>query len=80
MNAAALTKEFDLEVEGTTIPFVVEYDLQTHSFQVSENGKEPYRLLFNMENKSWSTSPEGATAVPVEELALKVQQSFGIFV
>ncbi len=80
MDPRNLTREFELTQEDRTLQYKVDYDITSHSFNITENEKEPYRLVFHMETKTWSIQPEGAGSLPAEELAMHVQKSFGIYV
>lgn len=75
-----LSRKFSVEVNGATINFEAAYNPMTHFFTVTENESTSYMLLFNPEDRSWSTAEGPEPAIPVEELAKLVQQSFGVFV
>ena len=62
------------------IKFSVTYDPQTHSFSVVEADSINYMLFYNPANKEWTTSEDPMPTIPVNELALLVQQNFGVFV
>jgi hypothetical protein len=62
------------------IKFSVTYDPQTHSFSVVEDDSINYMLFYNPANKEWTTSEDPMPTIPVNELALLVQQNFGVFV
>ena len=62
------------------IKFSVTYAPKTHSFNVIEDDKINYLLFFNTSNKVWSTSEDPMPTIPVNELAILVQQNFGVFV
>lgn len=80
MDPRNLTREFEVTHNDQTIDIKVDYDITNHSFNITENGTESYRLVFHMETKTWSIQPEGAGSLPAEELAAHVQKSFGIYV
>lgn len=75
-----LSREFTQEVDGNTINFRATYNPATHAFSVVENGELSYELIFNMENRDWKTSGGSEPSIPVDQLAQRVQQSFGVFV
>lgn len=75
-----LSREFTQEVDGKAIHFKATYNPSTHTFIVVENGELSYELIFNMENRDWKTSGGSKPSVSVDELAIWVQESFGIFV
>lgn len=62
------------------IKFSVTYDPQTHSFNVVEDDSKNYILNYNPATKSWTTTEDPMPSIPVNELAILVQQHFGVFV
>lgn len=75
----SLSREFQKEVNGQVINFEATYNPQTHQFIVKENENYSYQLIFDMNNRNWSTVGN-EPSIPVQELATLVQQSFGVFV
>lgn len=75
-----LTRTFSREIEGKIIDFSATYDPSTHTFKVEEQGRGSYTLIYNMNNREWTTSGDIEPSVSVNQLALWVQESFGIFV
>lgn len=75
-----LSREFTREIAGKEVNFHVTYNPVTHTFGVVENGAPAYELSFNMNNREWKTAGNHNSSVSVEQLAVWVQESFGIFV
>lgn len=75
-----LSREFTQEVDGKVIHFKATYDPVTHTFRMVENGELSYELIFNMESRDWKISGGSEPSISVDELAQRVQQSFGVFV
>lgn len=75
-----LTRIFSREIGGKAINFSVTYDPTTHTFEVEEQGRGSYTLIYHMNNRQWTTNGDIQPSVSVDQLALWVQESFGIFV
>ncbi|GGH14080.1 hypothetical protein FAZ19_07800 [Sphingobacterium alkalisoli] len=74
-------RKFQHNVDGRTITFDVTYDPKTHFFTVLESGlQEGYLLKFDMNTREWRTENGPQSQIPVGELAILVQKSFGHFV
>ena len=73
-------RQFSKEINGETTLFEVLYDPTTHHFTVTENTLVRYKLSFDPTSRTWTTTDGPEPAIPVEELAAAVQQSFGVFV
>lgn len=75
-----LSREFTQEINGKEVHFQVNYNPQTHFFTVIEDGAATYTLSFNMETREWKSSEDPEPSLPVDQLALLIQKSFGVFV
>jgi len=75
-----LNRTFTHDHMGRIIKFSVTYDPQTHSFNVVEDESINYLLSYNPSTKEWTTTEDPMPSIPVNELALLVQQSFGVFI
>lgn len=80
MQNMNLSRAFTKEVDGRAVQFIATYNPQTHFFDVVEDGDTSYVLMFNPATKAWTTSEGAEPALPVDQLAQLVQQSFGVFV
>ena len=75
-----LSREFAKEVGEELINFNVTYNPSTHTFKVVENSESVYELTYNMATKEWKAIGDLQPSVSVDQLAIWVQESFGIFV
>ena len=73
-----LRREFSKEINGEKTLFEVQYDPMTHNFTVTENTLVQYKLLFDPTTRVWTTTDGPEPSIPVEDLAVAVQQSFGV--
>lgn len=74
-----LNRNIQYRYEGQNYEYAVIYNLQDHSFDVTENQSNQFKLVVNPQTKVWSTQG-GEASIPVEVLAKLVQQSYGVFV
>lgn len=74
-----LNRNIQYRYEGKTYEFDVQYDLQTHGFNVRENKDNRFTLLVDQQTKEWS-SKGGSPSIPVAILAKLIQQSYGVFI
>ncbi|HIY77399.1 MAG TPA: hypothetical protein H9825_14260 [Candidatus Sphingobacterium stercorigallinarum] len=74
-----LNRNIQYRYEGQNYEYAVIYNLQDHSFDVTENQRNQFKLVVNPQTKVWSTQG-GEASIPVEVLAKLVQQSYGVFV
>ncbi len=75
------TRKFQHNVNGQSIEFEATYNPQTHDFRILDSGREePYDLSFDMQARVWSIRDGKSSSLPVDELAIQVQKSFGMFV
>lgn len=75
-----LSREFTQEVSGKEVHFHVTYNPQTHFFTVIEDETATYTLSFNMQTREWKSSDGPEPSLPVDQLAVLIQKSFGVFV
>jgi hypothetical protein len=62
------------------VHFKATYNPQTHFFNVIEDDSHSYTLAFDPNTKVWTATGGQEPAIPVDQLALLVQKSFGVFV
>lgn len=74
-----LNRNIQYRYERQNYEYAVIYNLQDHSFDVTENQRNQFKLVVNPQTKVWSTQG-GEASIPVEVLAKLVQQSYGVFV
>lgn len=75
-----LSREFTQEVDGKAIHFKATYNPATHTFRIEENSESIYEFVYNMASKEWKAIGDPQPSVSVDQLAIWVQESFGIFV